>query len=221
MSNMTLSGLVISGCLLLAAFECAADSFPKVTMKTNLGDVVIELNDQAAPVTVANFLAYVDDESYKETIFHRVIAGFMVQAGGFYLDMSEAPEGDPIFNEAANGLKNKRGSIAMARTNQTDSAGRQFFINVKKNRSLDHSKKSCTREQEAAAAEARAKGMYKPLSCKSYGYAVFGKVIEGMDVIDLIESSDTKTVGSYGDVPTTPIIIMDMITLPVDEPVSD
>ncbi len=184
---------------------------PQVRIKTNVGDILIELDQEKAPITVANFLKLVDANAYNDTIFHRVIAGFMVQAGGHYLDLSEAPETENIFNEAANGLKNKRGTLSMARQNAIDSASRQFFINVKNNGSLDHhSKKSCTREDEASAAAARERGMFKPMRCKSYGYAVFGRVIEGMDVVDLIELRETQTVSGFDDVPVTPVIILSM-----------
>jgi cyclophilin family peptidyl-prolyl cis-trans isomerase len=179
-----------------------------VTIKTNLGDIVLELDATAAPVTVQNFLSYVDDGSYKDTIFHRVIAGFMIQGGGHAMDMSAVPDSGTILNEADNGLKNVRGSIAMARMNEIDSASRQFFINVADNKFLDHNAKSCTREDEKAIAEARQKGMFKPATCKSFGYAVFGKVVKGMDVVDLIELTETRSVGMYDDVPVTPVVVV-------------
>ena len=119
-------------------------------------------------------------------------------------------EGDAILNEADNGLRNTTGTIAMARMNQIDSARRQFFINVGNNKSLNHSRKSCSREDEAAVAAARAKGIRKPTTCKSFGYAVIGKVVSGMDIVDAIEMSETGTMGQYGDVPVTPITIMSM-----------
>lgn len=180
---------------------------PVVRISTSLGNVLIELDEAAAPVTVANFLSYVDDGSYDETIFHRVIPGFMVQGGGYYLDLTEAPEREVIRNEADNGLKNVRGTIAMARTDDIDSAGRQFFINTVDNKRLDHHRKSCTREDEAAARAAAERGLRRPQSCKSFGYAVFGRVIEGMEVIDLIELVDTHTVDNFDDVPKTPVVI--------------
>ncbi|MBL6690335.1 MAG: peptidylprolyl isomerase [Pseudomonadales bacterium] len=182
---------------------------PQVVISTNLGDIVVELYEQEAPVTVANFLQLVDSEAYKDTIFHRVIAGFMIQAGGHYLDLSEAPEVETIFNEAANGLKNRRGTLAMARQTEIDSASRQFFINVDDNSYLDHDpKKSCTREDEAAVLAAREKGLRKLMRCKSFGYAVFGEVIEGMDVVDLIELIETQSVSGFDDVPVTPVVIL-------------
>jgi len=193
--------------LLLPLYTQAAN--PQVVIRTNLGDIVVELYEQEAPVTVENFLQLVDSEAYKDTIFHRVIAGFMIQAGGHYLDLSEAPEVDNIFNEAANGLKNRRGTLAMARQTEIDSASRQFFINVDDNSYLDHHpKKSCTREDEASVLAAREKGLRKPMRCKSFGYAVFGEVIEGMDVVDLIELSETQSLSGFDDVPVTPVVIL-------------
>ncbi len=183
-------------------------SAEEVLISTNVGKIVVELNEEKAPITVANFLALVDSGAYKDTIFHRVIPGFMVQGGGHYLDMTEAEESESIINEADNGLLNVRGAIAMARMNEIDSASSQFFINVVANERLDHSEKSCTRKDETTAAAARARGSYKPITCKSFGYAVFGKVISGMDVVDLIEVIETDTVGEYDDVPVTPIIIL-------------
>ena len=196
--------------LMVLSASIIADEPTQVKITTNLGEIILELNVEKAPVTVANFLGYVDDQSYNNTVFHRVIPGFMVQGGGHYADMSEAAEGDAILNEADNGLHNAPGTIAMARMNQIDSARRQFFINVGINKSLDHSRKSCTREDEAAVAAARAKGIRKPTTCKSFGYAVFGKVVSGMDSVDAIEMSETGTMGQYGDVPVTPITIMSM-----------
>ena len=115
--------------LMLISGSLLADT--RVAIKTNLGEITIALNEERAPISVANFLRYVDDDSYDNTIFHRVIADFMIQGGGFYTDMSEAPEKGMIHNEADNGLRNKKGTIAMARMNPIDSAGRQFFINTK------------------------------------------------------------------------------------------
>ena len=179
-----------------------------VLISTNLGEIVIELNEKSAPVTVGHFLSLVDSGAYKDTIFHRVIPGFMVQGGGLYMDLAEADESEMIINEADNGLSNVRGSIAMARMNEIDSASRQFFINVAANKRLNHSEKSCTRKGEATVAAARARGSYKPTTCKSFGYAVFGKVTSGMDVVDTIEVVETNTLGEYDDVPLTPVIIL-------------
>jgi cyclophilin family peptidyl-prolyl cis-trans isomerase len=215
MRNLSTLNRCLFGFLVIASFSVMAG--PQVLVKTTLGEIVIDLNDERAPITVANFLSYVDAASYDNTIFHRVIPSFMVQGGGFDPNFVEAVEGESIRNEADNGLKNKRGTIAMARMNQTDSADRQFFINVKSNSSLNHSKRSCTREQEAAVAAALSRGIRKPTSCKSFGYAVFGKVTSGMDIVDLIEEVETHTVGHYNDVPITPIVILSIKRVVVEE----
>ena len=154
-------------------------------MKTSEGTIRIELWADKAPVTVKNFLQYADEGAYDGTIFHRVINDFMIQGGGFTPDMKQKPTHDPIKNEAATDLKNARGTIAMARTNVVDSATSQFFINVKDNDFLDH----------------------KNESQAGFGYAVFGKVIEGMDVIDRIKAIPTTSQGMHQDVPSKPIII--------------
>jgi len=197
---------------LLIAFFCLCFAITavgeEVLITTNLGEIVIELDREKAPVTVAHFLGLVDSGAYKDTIFHRVVPGFMLQGGGYYLDMAEAEESEMIINEADNGLANVRGSIAMARMNEIDSASRQFFINVATNKSLNHGKKSCTRKHEATVAAARERGIYKPSTCRSFGYAVFGKVTSGIDVMDMIEVIETITVGEYDDVPVTPITIL-------------
>ncbi len=156
---------------------------PKVVMETSKGEIVIELNAEAAPVTVANFLRYVDEGFYDGTIFHRVISNFMIQGGGFTQDMQQKATHEPIKNEASNGLHNKRGTIAMARTNDPDSATAQFFINVKDNDFLDYG------------------GPGHP------GYAVFGKVIKGMDVVDAIKEVKTGNRGHFADVPVEPVVI--------------
>ena len=155
---------------------------PTVTIHTSLGDIRIELFEKAAPISVANFLNYVNDGFYNGTIFHRVISHFMIQGGGMTPDMQQKATRDPIINEADNGLKNERGTIAMARTNEVNSATSQFYINVEVNGALDHT---------------------ATLDSRSWGYAVFGKVIEGMDVVDEIRFVQT----SAGDVPVTPVII--------------
>jgi cyclophilin family peptidyl-prolyl cis-trans isomerase len=154
-----------------------------VKLQTNMGDIVIELNGQAAPVTVKNFLAYVEEGFYNEVIFHRVIPNFMIQGGGFTAQMSRKQTHPPIVNEAGNGLKNDRGTIAMARTNDPDSATSQFFINHKNNDFLNY------------------------IENKNPGYAVFGKVIEGMDVADAIAAVKTTTQKGMGDVPVEPVVI--------------
>ncbi len=155
----------------------------RVKLATSMGDIVIELNEDAAPVTVKNFLRYTEDGFYNGTIFHRVIANFMIQGGGFNADMVQKPAGEPIINEANNGLKNDRGTIAMARTNNPNSATCQFFINHTDNDSLNYG------------------GPNKA------GYAVFGKVVEGMDVVDKIASVQTANKGRSADVPVEAIVI--------------
>ena len=155
---------------------------PEVTIVTNRGDIRLELYPDKAPITVANFLQYANDGFYDGTIFHRVISHFMIQGGGMTPDMTKKQTREPIINEADNGLKNVRGTIAMARTNDVNSATAQFYINVELNASLDH----------VANTDSR-----------SWGYAVFGKVIDGMDVVDDIRFVTTD----QRDVPTEPVII--------------
>ena len=154
-------------------------------MSTSMGDIKIELDPEKAPVTVKNFLDYVEAKHYDGTIFHRVIKGFMIQGGGFDKDMKQRPTKAPIKNEAGNGLKNVTGTIAMARTNVVDSATAQFFINVVDNAFLDH----------------------KNETPSGFGYAVFGKVVEGMDVVRKIEQVPTTSRMGNQDVPTEPVII--------------
>lgn len=158
---------------------------PIVQFDTNMGTITLELNEQAAPVTVANFIDYVESGHYDGTIFHRVIDGFMIQGGGMDANMNEKRTGTPIKNEADNGLKNDVGTIAMARTSDPHSATAQFFINVKNNDFLN----------------------YSSPSPQGWGYAVFGKVIDGMDVVNQIKNVPTGRYGYHADVPTTPIVI--------------
>jgi len=158
---------------------------PKVEFTTTLGNFVVQLDPARAPKTVTNFLDYVKSGFYKGTIFHRVIPGFMVQGGGFTADMQKKPTRAPIPLESQNGLRNLRGTIAMARTADPNSATSQFFINVVDNASLDYPKPD------------------------GYGYAVFGKVISGMDVIDKIVAVPTKNEGPFQNVPVKPIVIED------------
>jgi cyclophilin family peptidyl-prolyl cis-trans isomerase len=198
-----------SGLLCIAivfSINAMADA-PRVVMDTSMGKITVELDPDKAPVTVKNFLSYVDKGAYDGTIFHRVIAGFMVQGGGMTKDMKALPEGDTIRNEADNGLKNTEGTVAMARTQAIDSAARQFFINVHNNAHLDHSAQSCTRKEMDEIQAARARGLYKPVTCKSFGYAVFGRVIDGMDVVHAIEHVKTHSFEGYHDVPVEPVII--------------
>ncbi len=163
-----------------------------VLIRTSKGDIKVKLDAVKAPQTVANFLAYVDSGHYNGTIFHRVIKGFMIQGGGFTRNMIQKPTKEPVRNEAANGLKNKRGTLAMARTQVVDSATSQFFINLVDNAFLDH------REPTAAG----------------FGYCVFGEVTEGLDIVDQIAGVATGTSGMHGDVPREPIEIIEIKRLP-------
>ena len=158
---------------------------PEVLLETTSGDILIELFEDKAPNTVANFLKYVDDGFYKNTIFHRVISGFMIQGGGLTARMEEKPTGEPIENEARNGVANERGTIAMARTMDPHSATAQFFINLVDNDFLNFSSEST----------------------QGWGYCVFGRVVEGMDVVDKIAKVKTRSVGPYDDVPADLVII--------------
>ena len=162
------------------------DQMSLVTISTSAGDIHLELDADNAPITVANFLKLAEDGYYSGTIFHRIIEGFMVQGGGLDENMTPKPTNtDPIQNEANNGLKNDRGSIAMARTMDPHSATGQFFINHKDNDFLNHTAENS----------------------QGWGYAVFGSVIDGMDVVDQIALSTTSTVGGYADAPLEPTII--------------
>ncbi len=184
---------------------------PIVEMHTNKGVIVLELDREKAPISVQNFLDYVDLDGYRGTIFHRVIPGFMIQTGGYLENLTDMEEGEFIRNEADNGLKNIYGSLAMARSDEIDSAGRQFFINVNKNTHLDHAKDSCTREDERRRLAAAERGLYRPQSCRSYGYAVFGRVIEGMDVVKAIELSPTESLEDFTDIPVEPVVVEKMV----------
>ena len=159
---------------------------PQVVIKTSDGDITLRLFRDKAPVTVDNFLGYVDSGYYNGTIFHRVISNFMIQGGGFLPDMSQKATGDPIVNESKNRLHNTRGTIAMARTNDPDSATSQFYINQRTNLALDW----------APGKE---------------GYTVFGEVVQGMDIVDFIASAPTGKVGPMGDVPLQPIMIKEVV----------
>jgi peptidyl-prolyl cis-trans isomerase A (cyclophilin A) len=171
--------LVLASCLGLRAQ--GAD--PEIVMKTSLGTITIQLDPKDAPISTANFLAYVDQKKLDGTIFHRVIPGFMVQGGGFKPDMTEIAYLPPIKNEATNGLKNLRGTISMARTSDPDSATSQFFLNLVDNGMLDPNDQSA-------------------------GYAVFGKIVKGLDVIDAIAKVETTTVGQNENVPVKPVVII-------------
>ncbi|MEZ5626815.1 MAG: peptidylprolyl isomerase [Rhodocyclaceae bacterium] len=169
--------------LSFALITGAAHAGPKVALDTSKGTIVLELDDKAAPVTTENFLKYVRDGFYNGVIFHRVIPGFMIQGGGFEPGMKQKSTRAPIKNEAKNGLSNVTGSIAMARTSDPHSASAQFFINLVDNAKLDYP------------------------SFDGWGYAVFGKVVEGMDVVKAIGAAPTGTAGGHRDVPTEDITI--------------
>lgn len=158
---------------------------PIVLMKTNMGDIRIELYQDKAPISVQNFLSYVDEKFYDGLIFHRVIPNFMIQGGGFDAQMKQKATKAPIKNEAKNGLKNLRGTLAMARTNVVDSATSQFFINLVDNAFLDN-------------------------TSRDFGYAVFGKVTQGMEVVDKIAGVATKNAGPHQNVPASPVQIVSM-----------
>lgn len=179
-----LSALIIA--LLISTQVFAAN--PKVVIKTNKGEIEVELFEDKAPVSVKNFLAYVQKGHYKETIFHRVINNFMIQGGGFDKDLKEKSTDAPIKNEAGNGLKNEIGTLAMARTNDVDSATAQFFINIADNAFLDH----------------------RDNSNSGFGYAVFGKVTSGMPVVNKIKAVKTGIRGQLEDVPLEAVVILDI-----------
>ena len=180
---MTIKNLVLGG-LLFCASTCTLAA-PSVEFQTNQGDFTVELYSEKAPKTVANFLQYVKEGYYENTIFHRVINHFMIQGGGFERDLSEKNTRAAVVNEAGNGLLNQTGTIAMARTADPDSATAQFFVNLIDNQFLD----------------------YTGPDPDQIGYCVFGKVTSGMDVIQKIGVTQTNTVGRYSDVPVKPIII--------------
>lgn len=185
--------MLLMTCFTVAATVCFAQSndapaspHPVVQIETNMGNISIELYEDKAPITVKNFLDYVKSGSYDGTIFHRVINGFMIQGGGFTKEMSQKPTKAPIVNEAENGLKNSKGTIAMARTSDVNSATSQFFINVVDNKMLDFTGKNPA----------------------NYGYCVFGKVIKGMDVVDKIKEVETGTKQGHSNVPVKPVEII-------------
>lgn len=184
MKKLMLAGALAVG--LLSGMSMAEETTPSnryVAMDTTVGNIVIELNEEKAPVTVENFKSYVSEGYYDGLIFHRVIDGFMVQGGGFDADMNQKGTKAPIKIESNNGLKNERGSIAMARTMDPNSATSQFFINTQNNTFLDYPGQD------------------------GYGYTVFGKVVSGMDVVDQMEKVKTGNRGMHGDVPVESIII--------------
>jgi len=178
------------------ALPAVTATSPQVILHTSLGDIQLQLFADRAPVTVRNFLRYASDGFYAGTVFHRVISGFMVQGGGFTAELERKRTNDPIINEADNGLKNTRGTVAMARTNNPNSATSQFFINHVNNRALDHRNKN---------------------SASDWGYAVFGEVIKGMDVVDAIAMVETAPQPPLPrDVPVEPVMINSVEVLTAD-----
>ncbi|MDD5269120.1 MAG: peptidylprolyl isomerase [Methylococcales bacterium] len=177
--------LLLTSTLSFATEKTMSDTPTKVKLTTNLGEIIIQLNAEKAPLSSANFLTYVNEGFYNGTIFHRVIPDFMAQGGGFDTSFNQKAVHAPIKNEADNGLNNARGTLAMARTNDPNSATAQFFINLKDNTFLNHTGKNAS----------------------GWGYAVFGEVIEGMDVVDAMAKQPTGNRGGHQDVPKTDIII--------------
>lgn len=165
--------------------EQEKDKNPLVLLETSLGNITIELFSKEAPLSVKNFLDYVNDKFYEGTIFHRVVSGFVIQGGGFTPEMTQKPTKPPVKNEAGNKLSNIKGTLAMARTNIVDSATSQFFINLRDNLFLNH----------------------KDESMSGFGYCVFGKVNEGMEVVEKIGQVMTGSKGPHQDVPITPVVI--------------
>jgi peptidyl-prolyl cis-trans isomerase B (cyclophilin B) len=179
------AGLILA--LILGILSARAERrHPLVKLETSMGDITLELDPDKAPATVANFLKYVKDGFYNGTIFHRVINGFMIQGGGFDAEMNQKPTQEPIKNEADNGLTNDAYTIAMARTMDPNSATAQFFINVADNRALNHTGKSP----------------------QGWGYAVFGKVVKGQEVVDKIKAVPTGNQGMHQNVPGSPVTII-------------
>lgn len=191
---------IVVACLLFTMFGCQANPTnhkessvnPQVVLRTSLGEITLELYPEKAPITVENFLTYVDEKHYDNTIFHRVIKGFMIQGGGMTANMEPKATHSPIQNEANNGLLNTRGSIAMARTSDIHSASSQFFINVADNAFLN----------------------FRAPTASGYGYCVFGKVISGMDVVEAIEKVKTGSKNGHGDVPLTAVTILEAYRKP-------
>ncbi len=179
------SALVLMGALVMGAVVAESAENPKVLMKTSMGDITIELFPDKAPLTVKNFLSYVEEKFYDGTIFHRVISGFMIQGGGLTADMVEKSTKPPIKNEATNGLSNVRGTIAMGRMNAPHTATSHFYINHVNNDGLDH----------------------RNTSSEGYGYCVFGRVVDGMKVVDAIARVRTGTKSGYPDSPLETVTI--------------
>jgi len=186
LKNLILLSLFAISVTLAASANAADSRSPIVRLITSEGDIDIELNRDRAPLSVENFLRYVREGFYNDTIFHRVIPGFMIQGGGFESGLERKETHKPIRNEADNGLKNRPGTIAMARTSDPHSATSQFFINTVDNKSLD----------------------YRSKTANGWGYAVFGRVIKGLDVVKKIESEPTGRLGNFNDVPDKEIFII-------------
>jgi len=187
MTTRILMAVFAAGALMAGvAFAQAPAANPKVLFKTSKGDITLELDQAKAPVTVKNFLDYVNDKFYDGTIFHRVMPGFMIQGGGFTADMTQKGTRGPIKNEAGNGLKNERGTIAMARLPEPDSASSQFFINLVNNTTLNH----------------------RDNTPQGFGYCVFGKVVAGMEVVDAIAAVQTGSKRGHANVPLEPVTIL-------------
>lgn len=195
--EMKIKALILFICwAIISTGTALADTTnPRVHMQTTLGLIVIELDSQAAPNTVENFLQYATSGFYNQTIFHRVIKGFMIQGGGLTPDMNKKKTSASIVNEADNGLKNKRGSIAMARTMNPNSATAQFFINTADNSNLDFTSKTT----------------------QGWGYCVFGHVVEGLETVDKIEKVTTTTRGGRRDVPADPVLIKSVTVAQISE----
>jgi peptidyl-prolyl cis-trans isomerase A (cyclophilin A) len=183
-ASLSLAGMALAASLFTALPAMAQNAAPKVQLKTSMGDIVLELNEAKAPKTVANFIAYAEKGHFDGTVFHRVIPGFMIQGGGLDASLTEKPTRAPFPLEADNGLKHDRGTIAMARTGNPNSATSQFFINVVNNDMLNAPKPD------------------------GHGYAVFGRVVQGMDVVDKIRTVATGNQGMHQNVPTKPVTIL-------------
>ena len=186
MKQILIAPLLLTAMAVTTVAQEKPMSHPKIVMETSEGTIVLELYPDKAPLTVKNFLNYVETGFFNGTIFHRVIPGFMIQGGGFSRDLKQKPTSAPVKNEADNGLKNDRGTIAMARTQDPHSASSQFFINTVDNTFLN----------------------YKSQTVSGWGYAVFGSVVEGMAVVDAISKVATASQGRFDDVPKTPVEIL-------------
>jgi peptidyl-prolyl cis-trans isomerase B (cyclophilin B) len=195
MKNFVLASCLAAGMVVAGTDVSAEDKAPKVEIKTSKGIIIIELDPKAAPKTVENFLSYVNEGTYDGTIFHRVIKDFMIQGGGFMPQMVQRKTKAPVVNEADNGLKNLRGTIAMARTMEPHSATSQFFINTVDNSFLDHTAKNA----------------------RGWGYCVFGKVVDGMDTVDEIRKVKTANKMGHQDVPVVPVVIEKVSVITVAE----